>query len=587
VSGSVMSAAEASSQRPRLCPGLAVIRDGDALLVIGGPRRQRFTGGAAASVLARLLALADGSRTPGMLAAELGLTADQVGEALGLLGRCELLEMVEPERPEPCLAGHVRSHLARNLTRLGAQASSGDLAAQLARAAVLVVAPSPLAGHLRADLTEMGIGRVLAIPAAGQAAPSDLRRLTDGRRAVAVVIDRPGLDELPAALVTLARTDNLPVIRFSWCEHQIEIGPSFNWSGAACFECFRRGQTALAEAGRLGCCRSQAAPGSAAAAGSMHLAAGLVGAHVLEVLSAAHRALRPRSLARIDVRELSCELFDVLPEPGCIRCGIPPAEDGAAYWPAVYEWQMAARTGLFGGEEPVSAERARQLDLLQIERSTRKSLPRVGLPSPSAIAEQAPDVLAAGVTEAVRIDAAMLSGILSRVAGRRTAGSNDSSPEQERARWAPSGGNLASVELYVAAEPNPFGLPGTVVKYDDLEHQAVSVWADPVPLTHIAACTDLCVDPGTDALIMLTAAAGRLRKKYADFSWRLSHLDAGCAALQLSLVATSQRLNVRFASAWSAELAALIGLDPDSEIVTAVGRLRLAAPESEVRSPCQ
>jgi SagB-type dehydrogenase family enzyme len=582
-----MSTTEASSRRPRLRPGVAVIADGDALLVTGGPRRQRFTGAAAASVLARLLRLADGSRAPGMLAAELGLTADQVGQALDLLAECELLELVEPRQPEPCLAWHVRSHLARNLTWLGAHASSADLVAELARAAVLVVAPDPLAGHLQADLAEMGVGTVLAVSAADQAAQSDLLDLTDDGRGVAVVMDQPGLVEVPAALHALGRTENLPVIRFATCKHQIEIGPTFNYAGAACLECFRRGRAGLAEPGRPDCCQGRAAPGSASSRGSTNLTVGLVAAHVLEVLCGAHRALRPRNLARIRVPEMSCQLLDVLPEPGCAHCGMPPAEDVAAFWPAVYEWQMATRKGPFETQAPVSAERARRLSLLEIERSTLPCRPRARLPAPPPIAEPAPAVAAFGATPAARIDASTLSGILSRVAGRRAAGSKDSSDGETTARWAPTGGNLASVELHVAAEPNPFGLPGTVVKYDDLEHQAVSAWADDVPLTQIAACTELRVQPETDVLVIFAAAVGRLRKKYADFSWRLSHLDAGCAALQLSLVGASYQVNVRYASAWSAELAVLIGLDPGNEIVTGVARLRPAVPDSGVRSPCR
>jgi bacteriocin biosynthesis cyclodehydratase domain-containing protein len=583
----VGSTAQAPDQRPRLRRGLVVIPDGEALLVTGGPRRQRFTGAAAASVLAKLLPLADGSRTPGMLAAELGLPAVQVDQALGLMEQCELLEIVAAQQPEPSLAGHVRSYLARNLTWLGAPASSAELTAELAHAAVLIVAPGQLAGHLREDLSEMGIGTVLAVSAADQTAPADVQRVAAARRRAAVVLSRPGQDELPATLVMLGRTENLPVIRAGVCEHQIEIGPAFNCAGVACLDCFVRGRARLAEPSCPDCGQDQATPLSTALDGSMNLAAGLIAAHVLEVLSGAHRALRPRNLATIGVPDLSYELLDVLPEPGCAHCGMPPASDAAVYWPMVYEWQMATRNGPFETRAPVSAERVRRLNLLETERPTQPCLPRSGLPAPPPLGSEAPAAGPPGaMTTAAPIDAATLSGILSRVAGRRAAGRKDVS-QDDHARWAPSGGNLASVGLYVAAQPNPFSLPGTVVKYDDLEHQAVSVRADHVPVTSIAACTDLGVDVETDALVIFVAAVARLRKKYADFSWRLSHLDAGCAALQLSLVAATYGLNVCHANAWNAELADLIGLDPDNEIVTAVGRLRPAGPDSEVRSPCR
>ena len=42
-------------------------------------------------------------------------------------------------------------------------------------------------------------------------------------------------------------------------------------------------------------------------------------------------------------------------------------------------------------------------------------------------------------------------------------------PDPANSRWAPSGGNLASPTVYLITGSDLFGLPGTVVRYDDID----------------------------------------------------------------------------------------------------------------------
>lgn len=182
-------------------------------------------------------------------------------------------------------------------------------------------------------------------------------------------------------------------------------------------------------------------------------------------------------------------------------------------------------------------------------------------------------------------DESVLAAILARTAGFRPA--TNAADRTPGSRWAPSGGNMASVAVYFSTEADPFALPGTIFRYDDIEHQVLSIRSDRITLARILEGTDLDAEH-TDVAIMLVGTVGRLRKKYGDFAWRLTHLDAGCAALQLRLVAADYGLRATFASSWPAELADLLELDPVREMVTAVaGICAEPGPHTEGLSPCQ
>nr|WP_239078017.1 nitroreductase family protein [Streptomyces sp. SID9124] len=159
------------------------------------------------------------------------------------------------------------------------------------------------------------------------------------------------------------------------------------------------------------------------------------------------------------------------------------------------------------------------------------------------------------------------AGLLARTAGLRPdPGGN---PWQ---RWTPTGGQLASVELYLATRPGALGLPGTLFRYDDLRHALMPVRADNTGIEEILTGTDLA-PAGLDAVLVFTAAHRRLAAKYRDFAYRLAHLDAGCATTQLAAAAAGQGLGVRFATRWDESLADLLDLAPDDRYVTAVAGL--------------
>jgi SagB-type dehydrogenase family enzyme len=156
----------------------------------------------------------------------------------------------------------------------------------------------------------------------------------------------------------------------------------------------------------------------------------------------------------------------------------------------------------------------------------------------------------------------------------RTAGFS-SSAEQGAAghRWTESAGNLGSVRLYLTARQPLFGRPaGTLFAYEDTGHRLVEVHADQAA-AHYARRAVRFARGEPDILVLLVGDVQRLARKYGDFAFRLAHLDAGCAAAQLSAVATGLGLDFEIAGSWDAKLADAIDLSEGREILAAVAGL--------------
>jgi len=172
------------------------------------------------------------------------------------------------------------------------------------------------------------------------------------------------------------------------------------------------------------------------------------------------------------------------------------------------------------------------------------------------------------VSSPARLGSAQLARILAQVGGRRAPGH----PSDLR-RWAPNGGNLASVGLYAVTAGSGFGATAErLTVYDDIEHRLIVARAGRVRISKVLAETGL--EPAEPAaVIVFVAQVARIARKYTSFGYRLAHLDAGVAAAQLIAVAQELGLAVAFAPTWSAGLAEFLELLPDQEYITAVAVL--------------
>jgi SagB-type dehydrogenase family enzyme len=560
------------ARRPRMRRGLAVASTDAGMLVEGGSSRQLLAGPAAPALLPRLLSSLDGRHAPEQICKELSLDRDQFDRALSQLDGCGLLEWVVPGRGTGFAAEHVATYMSRTAHVTDSCPSADDLASYLGEATVLLVASAALAQLIAADLKETGVGTVASLTAADTAdAPPGVTG-----HCVAAVFDDPADEQMLDLLVSAFQDRDVPVLRFSRTVNSVEVGPVFSGIETACVRCFRRS--------RLPDARNSLLPGAGEpGTAEIGVLACLVVSALLGLLARQGPPVPWRRVARTVWPGPITELYDVVPDLECASCaGGTPPPDRAARELLGYEWRMGKLPPSLEPDSVLTPAAQTRLAALQQARDSFAYAPRHKLPV------QPDHGVPRTAESACCLDEATLAAILAYTAGFRPA--IGTAGHALRSRWAPSGGSMASVTLYLGTEMDLFGSPGTIFRYDDIEHEVISLCADRVALTQILDGTDL--DPArADVVLVLVGAVGRLREKYDDFAWRLTHLDTGCAALQLQLVAAGYGLRVTFASAWPAQLAELLELDPLREVVTAVASVsatpRPPRPAAERRSLCQ
>lgn len=546
----------------RLCRGLALIPTDDRLIVLGAPHRQVFSGGAATTVLPGLLGLLDGSRDRDQIAAELDLDTAQVSAVLALLTERGLLESATAPTSRTAPAEQVTTYLSRNMAASGTYTGTGELVDALATAAVYVAGDERVAAAVAADLRDCGIAAVGA--GAGVPGESFARRLAQAARPLVVAVDSGPSAEFLRAILSWCDQRGIPVLRMAATGGYLEAGPCFLAGGPACVDCLHAGRS---DAGW-----QPAEPGPADAAGADRDAAdalaGLAGAEALRIVAGLPGGRLPYVIARIGLDEWTTDERMVLPDPDCATCRPghgPQPTDPDTWLVECYEQVMRAVPQPLTARTALSpAQRAHVRDL-QSQRPAFATHPRLPLDGPDPADGAAPPASAP-------VNLRTLAGVLRKVAGLRHGPG-----ERDSQRWAPTGGELASVELYLITASELPGLPGTVFRYADLTHELIAVRPDPVTLPDALAGTDLAgTDPGGQpaaAALVLVAARARLAGKYDTFAHRLSHLDAGCATTQLAVVAAHHGLTVTFGSAWDERLAQLLELLPDEQFVTALATL--------------
>jgi SagB-type dehydrogenase family enzyme len=560
-------------RQPRLRRGLAVMTAGESILLDGGPSRQMFSGAAALSLLPRLLPMLDGQRSREQLCAELAISGAQLDSAIRLLDGSGLLEWALPGNPLSSPANHVAEYISRTFTISDRCRSADDLARDLADSAALLVGPGCLVEPVAEDLSETGIG-IVKIMTASEAACA-LPAMTG--RCVAAVFDDPADAAVLDLVAAGCRWHDIPVLRFHGTGAYAEVGPVFCGMSTACIDCFRRSEPAV---------WSQDQPGRDEQAASGHRSAGLAGvlsslvtSAVLSILTSQPPAAPLKNLIRTVMSSRVTESYEVVPDLECVHCagGTPPV-DAVSRDLLLYEWRFSQLAPSLKPADDITPARLKRLAALTRERAIFPTSPRRRLS----------DQLTGQEIKAERgpggIDESQLAGIFARVAGFRPAEAGH--PDYSTRRWAPSGGNMASVALYLVTDRDLFGLPGTIFRYDDLEHQVISVHTDRVSVAQALAGTELDTT-GVDAAIILIGEAGRLSEKYGEFAWRLTLLDTGCAALQLHLVAEECGLRTTFAATWPRQIAELLDLDERHEIITAVATLTVPQTRMRTSLKCQ
>lgn len=135
--------------RPRLLPGLVPVPAGDGLVVAGGHAPQMFRGGAATTLLPRLLAILDGSATIAELAVRLETAEPAIAAIVALLRERGL---VEEGADGPAAAGPGQAWMAHAAAMAGGPCGSGTEALRKLRAARVRLQGDRQAGAELSDL---------------------------------------------------------------------------------------------------------------------------------------------------------------------------------------------------------------------------------------------------------------------------------------------------------------------------------------------------------------------------------------------------------------------------------------------------
>jgi SagB-type dehydrogenase family enzyme len=526
--------------RVRLRRGLALIPIEGGLVVEGARNRHVFRGKSARDVLPDLLAGPDGSRSP---KPPPGIPAAQLDHLLGVLSRRGLLERPGSAERDRHVSEDVSAFLSRTTGANAEGPSTDDVLDALAAATVYVVAGEPLAEDLADDLRACGIGTVTGLSA-----------LLDDRadhagRSLALILEITDDTGRTEKAFDRCRELGIPALRAAAFGDHIELGPCFLDGLAICAECLRRARAAA---------NWPSTPDASDAAVASVLA-GLISLEAVTFAGGLPYLRHPQIVSRIDARECKADNRLLVREEGCPRCGdlLPPGIDQRTELVLAYEESMAP-------SGPAPEQTLVGLGRIEEARRHRPALTaHPALPLPAA---QGPAGTfgAPSEGEPAELDAGVIGEIARRVAGRR-AEPRDSADQ----RWAPTGGNMASVELYVGCEAGFDGLPGTLFRYDDIGHRLIAVSRAPAGSFELSAATDLAGLP-VETFFVLVAAVDRLSVKYGDFAYRLAALDAGCATTQLTAVCHGYGRSLVFASRWDERLAQVLRMGPDDRFVTAV-----------------
>jgi hypothetical protein len=570
------TAGEVSPSAPQLRRGLAVAQVADGLLVDGTVRRHLFTGAAATALLPRLLPLLDGSRDIAGLSAALELPAEHVEYALKLLKERGLLEEAEPGQPQDRLGSEAAVYFSRTFGK------AAQLTGMLAQAAVLISAPKVTGAAIAGDLRDAGLGNVL------------VRNWEDGpdlswpgsprsRRRLAVVLDTP---DSPVPLVdqlAALRWESTPVLRCSIGATSAEIGPLFYGDYSACPLCFQRGYHAsgweVREDGAAGA-GSGPATGTANAQAVEDLLAGLVVAEILALLAGTSRPASQRALTRLLIPDCITRDYLVSPYADCLRCGWQEAEgEGSADVPGHeqemidYEWQMEALQEIPGFSTSVAAAGIWSYNGSEVPRA-QQHLNGQKYDSPKYLAYLPRRALPAATRAQTMVGLspeAFLSRALRQLYGREST----DSPAEMSDKSPAASDDLMAVELYIMTRHGLLGLPASILRYDDANDQLSAVRADYMPLEECLHACDLKDGQATMALVCVGPKWSMIRSK-GNWAYRFAHLEAGRIATRLSLIADSHGVQASFASVWQRDMAQLLELRQDREMILMIAGLTMS-----------
>lgn len=518
--------------RPCLAPGLVCVPLADGLAFVGTANRQTvLRGRAALTLIPRLLPALDGTRTVAELAAaHPDVAGTDLRACVALLYVSGLLQDGPAGPRGGLIPAEVADYLGRNLDTTRVNHSRTEACDRLARTRVLVAGPEPLAGRLRTELAGAGVdAHEWGGPAQAVVDDDLLVVVDDGDAAALEAVDQA------------CRRSGSSWLRTAAGPRTAEVGPLFNARYTCCHECFAA---------------SGARPGGAPSPARAAIWAALTATEVVHLLSRVGSTPSTSGCTVFDLADWTQSQVGAYRRPGCPRC-LPVRAPARPDRPApahLYEQAVAAppREWLNLKDHQAHYQPAN----LSLQRYNKEYLAAPRIPLDGGPPGPAP-----------RLTLGALSVLLRRTAGLREDG--PATAAGKVGRWAPTGGNLGSVQAYLLALDVPELAPAWYF-YQRGDHSLARIRALASAAEAEAVCPELAPRRPA-ALLVLTGALGVVSAKYQDFAYRILCLDAGVALAQLSALADEYGLATRFAGRWDdTALSRALRIDATDEPVTAV-----------------
>lgn len=564
--------------RPRFLRELVCVTHGDRIVVDGAERPQLLEGKSVRSLLPDLIRFMDGTRTLAQLENTLSMIPQEhIRTAVSLLFNSGLIEDGSSDEEPGTLPNSETLAFCRRYSGVTGMNRSGQQACEkLQMAEVLLVGEGVHELHntsLKSVLEKTGVGRVLLL---------DRAQLHSWH---------PGTGVAPAQSIIVslsfgAEDHHWHAELDDWCgRHKLswlravvdqergvaDLGPLFNDHENACYQCFRQMH--------LDAHREHAFPLQ-----STHVQfwTSLVATEIIYLLARIGPVATGRDFRRYNLHDWSSKNLRFTRLPGCLGC--LPANSGSQSEPenivdsaVVFEDYVCAHSLEFlpGNEKKGQA----QVFAALAEES--KKLPNcLQLPLNPEIPKFdccLLDVLSRRISKArPSLGLDDLAALLLMTAGIRES-------NEYTKRWNATGGNLGSVELYVAVREVDGLAPGFYF-YSPREHSLALFHSrrGALPVDDFmrrVSGRDSAALP--QVMVLFTGAFHRVARKYSAFGYRLVNLDAGVAVSQLRLLASGLDIFSHALVRWPDDLIErLLHLRPFQEQVTAVVELWKDNPPS-------
>lgn len=496
--------------RPKVADGLVTIDTAQGRLVEGGPSRQLLGGGASQDLTA-VWNLLDGSRNLQELTAHSGLAKKRVHAITSLLYASGLLEDAQHTIDVAGFDNNALKFFSRSIDSTRVNTSGAEAAARLRNTAVTLVADAPhqeLRDAVQDTLWASGFGKV-----------EQLDGQVSARTGLVVAV---GLGPLVEAAVAQAANLGIPVFPVQLLGTNLYYGPQIHPDYSLSFQDLA--QQIGAEA--------WAAP----AASVQEQAAQIIAAEVTTISSRVGHSQAQQALVRLNLNDMKQDRL----------VAVSVTSDGM---PLAYAFEASTEFA----PRHMGSPKDHQVHY----KSSNLALTMQSKQWPSAPTRD----FSGRPDRPGHLDCAALSWLVRVAAGNREIAPDSSGRVQ---RWAPTGGNLGSVQAYVLVRDVP-GLPLGGYGFQRGDNTLAHLpWIDPTE--NLGG-----VDPAAPATIIFTAALGRVASKYSSFGWRIIHLDAGVATAHVAAVATSLQLQANTSAMWDDDgIGQLLGIDLDTEPITAV-----------------